>query len=147
MPGLKFLETKIQEETRPNYIKRAKPRPKEDLSEVLDIVQDILKSVQDEGETAVRRYSQKFDSWAPDSFKISPDDIKTARSKLPTTMAADIDYCQAQIRNFAEAQMKRLVEFEEETLPGVFLGQKVIPVASSGSYVPGGRYPIAVRLS
>lgn len=61
---------------------------------------------------------------------------------MPTTMADDIDYCQTQICNFAKAQMKRLVDFEEETLPGVFLGQKVIPIASSGSYVPGGRYPM-----
>ena len=126
----------------PSYLKRAKPRPKEDLSAVRDIVRDILESVQAEGAAAVRRYSKNFDNWAPDSFKIGPDDIKAARSKLPTTMAEDIDYCQTQIRNFAEAQMKRLVDFEEETLPGVFLGQKVIPVASSGSYVPGGRYPM-----
>jgi len=126
----------------PSYLKSAKPRPKEDLSAVRDIVRDILQSVQADGQEAVRRYSQNFDNWAPDSFKIGPDEIKAARSKLPTTMAADIDYCQAQIRHFAEAQMKRLVDFEEETLPGVFLGQKVIPVASSGSYVPGGRYPM-----
>ena len=126
----------------PSYLKSAKPRPKEDLSAVRDIVRDILESVQAEGEAAVRRYSRKFDSWAPDNFKISLDEIKGARSKLPTTMAEDIDYCQTQIRNFAEAQMKRLVDFEEETLPGVFLGQKVIPIASSGSYVPGGRYPM-----
>jgi sulfopropanediol 3-dehydrogenase len=133
---------KIQEETMTSYLKRAKPRPKEDLSAVRDIVREILASVQAEGEEAVRRYSHNLDNWAPDSFKISPDEIKAARSKLPATMAEDIDYCQTQIRNFAEAQMKRLVDFEEETLPGVFLGQKVIPVASSGSYVPGGRYPM-----
>jgi sulfopropanediol 3-dehydrogenase len=133
---------KIKEETMPSYLKSAKPRPREDLSAVRDIVRDILESVQAEGEAAVRRYSKNFDDWAPDRFKISPDEIKAARSKLPTTMAEDIDYCQTQIRNFAEAQMKRLVDFEEETLPGVFLGQKVIPVASSGSYVPGGRYPM-----
>ena len=126
----------------PNYLKSAKPRAKEDLSAVRDIVRDVLESVQAEGEAAVRRYSKKFDDWAPESFKISPDDIKSARSKLPTAMADDIDYCQTQIRNFAEEQMKRLVDFEEETLPGVFLGQKMIPVASSGSYVPGGRYPM-----
>ena len=126
----------------PNYLKSAKPRAKEDLSAVRDIVRDILESVQAEGEAAVRRYSKNFDDWAPESFKIGPDDIKSARSKLPTAMADDIDYCQTQIRNFAEKQMKRLVDFEEETLPGVFLGQKVIPVASSGSYVPGGRYPM-----
>jgi sulfopropanediol 3-dehydrogenase len=126
----------------PSYLKKAKPRTKEDLSSVRDIVRDILENVKADGEAAVRRYSRNFDDWAPDSFKISSDEISSARSKLPTTMAEDIDYCQAQIRNFAEEQMKRQVSFEEETLPGVFLGQKVIPVASSGSYVPGGRYPM-----
>ena len=125
-----------------SYLKEAKPRPKEDLSEVRETVRAILENVRNEGVEAVRRYSKNFDNWAPDSFKITRDEIEAARSKLPTTMVEDIDYCQAQIRNFAEEQMKRLVDFEEETLPGVFLGQKVIPVASSGSYVPGGRYPM-----
>ena len=120
-----------------NYLKEAKPSPKEDLSEVRETVREILESVKNEGVEAVRRYSKNFDNWAPDSFKITSDEIKAAKSKLPTTMVEDIDYCQAQIRNFAEEQMKRLVDFEVETLPGVFLGQKVIPVASSGSYVPG----------
>ena len=125
-----------------SYLKQAKPRPKEDLSEVKEMVREILENVKNEGVEALRRYSKNFDNWAPDSFKITRDEIEAAKSKLPTTMVEDIDYCQAQIRNFAEEQMKRLVDFEEETLPGVFLGQKVIPVASSGSYVPGGRYPM-----
>ena len=125
-----------------NYLKEAKPSPKEDLSEVRETVRDILESVKNEGVAAVRRYSKNFDNWAPDSFKITRDEMAAAESKLPTTMVEDIDYCQAQIKNFAEEQMKRLVDFEVETLPGVFLGQKVIPVASSGSYVPGGRYPM-----
>ena len=125
-----------------SYLKEAKPRPKEDLSEVRETVRAILENVKNEGVEAVRRYSKNFDNWAPDSFKITRDEIEAVKSKLPTTMVEDIDYCQAQIRNFAEEQMKRLVDFEEETLPGVFLGQKVIPVASSGSYVPGGRYPM-----
>ncbi len=124
------------------YLKAAKPRPKEDLSSVRQTVREILESVQDEGEAALRRYSKTFDNWTPESFKISRDEMRGARSKLPVTMAEDIDYCQTQIRNFAEAQMERLVDFETETLPGVHLGQKVIPVASSGSYVPGGRYPM-----
>jgi len=125
-----------------NFLKSAKPRPKEDFSAVRKTVREILENVQAEGETAVRRYSETFDNWAPESFKIGQDEMRDARSKLPVTMAEDIDYCQTQIRNFAEAQMERLVGFETETLPGVHLGQKVIPVASSGSYVPGGRYPM-----
>ena len=124
------------------YLKQAKPAPEEDLSQVRETVREILESVKTEGAEAVRKYSKNFDNWAPDSFKITPDEMAAAKNKLPATMVEDIDYCQVQIRNFAQEQMKRLVDFEVETLPGVFLGQKIIPVASSGSYVPGGRYPM-----
>jgi sulfopropanediol 3-dehydrogenase len=142
MPGSKFSKRRSEEKIMPKYLKEAKPRPKEDLSQVRDTVSEILESVRAEGVEAVRRYSKKFDNWAPDSFKVNQDMIRAARSQLPTTMVDDIDYCQTQIRNFAKEQMNRLIDFEVETLPGVFLGQKVIPVASSGSYVPGGRYPM-----
>jgi sulfopropanediol 3-dehydrogenase len=91
---------------------------------------------------AVRFYSKKFDGWEPRSFRLSADEIRAAKRALPASEIADIDFCQAQIRNFATEQMRRLVGFEVETLPGVHLGQKIIPVASSGSYVPGGRYPM-----
>lgn len=124
------------------YLKRAVERPEEDLSAVEDAVKEILEKVKKEGEAGLRYYSEKFDSWSPKSFKISHDEIQAARKRLPETEVEDIEFCQAQIRNFAEEQMKRLVDFEVETLPGVHLGQKVIPVASSGSYIPGGRYPM-----
>ena len=87
-------------------------------------------------------YSEKFDGWSPESFRISRDEINAAKSRLSPGMVEDIDFCQKQIRNFATEQMKRLQDFEVETMPGVFLGQKIIPVESSGSYVPGGRYPM-----
>ena len=124
------------------YIKKAKERPSEDLSDVTRTVQEIIRKVRQEGEAAVRYYSRKFDDWAPDSFKISPEEIEAARKKLTPGMKADIDFCQTQIRNFAREQMRTLRNLEVETLTGVFLGQKIIPVASSGSYVPGGRYPM-----
>jgi sulfopropanediol 3-dehydrogenase len=126
----------------PVYLKKAKERPAEDLSQVRETVRQIIEKVRREGEDAVRHYSEKFDQWAPKSFKISEDAMRSARDKLPVTMVEDIDFCQAQILNFAQEQMKRLADFEVETLPGVWLGQKVIPVASSGSYIPGGRYPM-----
>jgi len=124
------------------YLKAAQERPAEDLSRVRNTVREIIDRVKQDGEAAIRYYSEKFDQWSPDTFRVPEDDIRSARQKLPVSMVEDIDYCQAQIRNFAEEQMKRLVDFEVETLPGVWLGQKVIPVASSGSYVPGGRYPM-----
>ena len=124
------------------YLKRATEKPEEDSRAVQETVREILGRVRKEGEAAVRYYSQTFDQWAPTRFKISRDEILAAKKKLPVTEVEDIDFCQAQIRHFAEEQMKRLVDFETETLPGIHLGQKIIPVASSGSYVPGGRYPM-----
>jgi sulfopropanediol 3-dehydrogenase len=124
------------------YLKKAVKKPEEDTRAVQDTVRNILDRVKKEGEAAVRHYSKTFDDWSPKSFKISADEIKAARGKLPQTEIDDIDFCQEQIKKFAGEQMKRLVDFEAETLPGVHLGQKVIPVVSSGSYVPGGRYPM-----
>jgi sulfopropanediol 3-dehydrogenase len=124
------------------YLKRARERTAEDLSQVRDTVREIIDRVKRDGESAVRHYSQKLDRWAPRTFRVSEDEIRSVRKKLSVSMVEDIDFCQSQIRNFARQQMKRLIDFEVETLPGVRLGQKVIPVASSGSYVPGGRYPM-----
>jgi sulfopropanediol 3-dehydrogenase len=124
------------------YLKKAKQPPREDLTRVRETVREIIDKVRLEGEAGVRYYSSKFDNWSPKSFKISAEEMKAVKSQLASAMVEDIDFCQAQIRNFATEQMKRLVDFEIQTLPGVFLGQKVIPVASSGSYVPGGRYPM-----
>ena len=124
------------------YLKTAKERPTEDLSAVKDIVAEVLDKVRTEGESALRMYSEKFDKWSPASFKVSQDEIQKAKSQLPASMVEDIDYCQTQIRNFAQHQMDALKSFEVETLPGVHLGQKIIPAASAGSYVPGGRYPL-----
>jgi sulfopropanediol 3-dehydrogenase len=132
----------FKEVTMALYLKQAKERPAEDLSKVRETVREIIENVRRDGEAAVRNYSQKFDNWSPKNFRVSDDEMRSARAQLPKSMAEDIDFCQAQIRNFAKEQMKRLVDFEVQTLPGVWLGQKIIPVASSGSYVPGGRYPM-----
>jgi sulfopropanediol 3-dehydrogenase len=124
------------------YLKKAIPKPEEDLTAVRDTVREILARIKAEGEVAVRHYSKTFDQWDPKYFKISEDQIRAVKKQLPVSEVEDIDFCQAQIRNFAQEQMKRIVGFEAETFPGVHLGQKIIPVASSGAYVPGGRYPM-----
>jgi sulfopropanediol 3-dehydrogenase len=124
------------------YLKRAIDRPQEDISAVQTTVREILEKVKKDGIAAVRYYSGKFDNWSPKHFRVSKDEMETAKKKLPKGEVEDIDFCQAQVRNFAREQMKRLVDFEVETLSGIHLGQKVIPVASSGSYIPGGRYPM-----
>jgi sulfopropanediol 3-dehydrogenase len=124
------------------YLKKAIEKPQEDITAVQETVREILAKIKNEGEAGLRFYSEKFDNWSPKSFRVSEDEIRAAKSKLPATEVEDIDFCQAQIRNFAQEQMKRLVDFEVETVPGVHLGQKIIPVSCSGSYIPGGRYPM-----
>lgn len=124
------------------YLKTAIVKQQEDIQEVREAVFKILEEVKTKGEDAVRYYSTKFDNWSPKSFRVSEEDIRKAKRKLPVSMVEDIDFCQTQIRNFAREQMDRLQDFEVETLPGVHLGQKIIPVGSSGSYIPGGRYPL-----
>ena len=124
------------------YLKQAKEKPEEDIRAVQDTVREMLSRIKKEGEAAVRDYAKTFDKWEPKSFRVSPDDMRAVKKQLPVSEVEDIDFCQAQIRNFAKEQMKRLVDFEAETLPGVHLGQKIIPVSSSGAYVPGGRYPM-----
>lgn len=124
------------------YLKKAKERPEQDMQAVSDTVREILERVRREGEEAVRYYSKKFDNWDPPSFRVSKEEVDKARKSLSTLKKEDIDFCQEQIRNFAEKQREVIVDFEAETLPGIHLGQKIIPVDASGSYIPGGRYPM-----
>lgn len=124
------------------YLKKAKERPEQDMQAVSDTVREILERVRREGEEAVRYYSKKFDNWDPPSFRVSEEEVDKARKSLSTLEKEDIDFCQEQIRNFAEKQREVIVDFEAETLPGIHLGQKIIPVDASGSYIPGGRYPM-----
>jgi len=111
-------------------------------TELTETVRDIIADIEGRGETAVRELSLKFDNWAPDAFRLSEEQIaEVVRSVDPQTID-DIRFAQTQIRNFAEAQRATLTDLEVETLPGVFLGHRNIPVSSVGCYVPGGRYPM-----
>jgi sulfopropanediol 3-dehydrogenase len=105
-------------------------------------VEGILAEIEAGGDAAVRSLSQKFDSWAPASFKLSEPEIERAIAKLRKRDLDDIKFAQAQVRNFAQRQKETLRELEVETLPGVVLGHRHIPVSSIGCYVPGGRYPM-----
>lgn len=105
-------------------------------------VEAILEDIQARGDTAVRELSVKFDKWDPPSFRLRPDEITSLMNGLPTQVIEDIKFAQAQIRRFAEAQKSALRDVEIETLPGIRLGHKNIPVDSVGCYVPGGRYPM-----
>lgn len=105
-------------------------------------VETTLKDIETRGDAAVRDLSKKFDNWSPDSFRLSDEQIEAAVSRLPEQTIDDIKFAQAQIRKFAEIQRAALVDVEEETFPGVFLGHKNIPVNSVGCYIPGGKYPM-----
>ncbi len=106
------------------------------------IVQGILADVRENGMDAVRKYSKQFDNWDPASFDLSPEQIKKAGEQLAENVREDIGFCQEQVRGFARRQLETMKPLEVETLPGVVLGHKHIPVRAVGSYVPGGRYPM-----
>jgi sulfopropanediol 3-dehydrogenase len=111
-------------------------------AEVRARVEAILSDVEARRDAAVREYSEKFDAWSPASFKLSAAAIERAIAQVPRRDLDDIKFAQAQVRNFAEKQRATLQDLEVETLPGVVLGHKHIPVNSIGCYVPGGRYPM-----
>jgi sulfopropanediol 3-dehydrogenase len=106
------------------------------------LVEEMLESVTQNGDSAVREYSAKLDKWSPESFRLSDAEIKTIIATLPQQVIDDITFAQTQIRNFAQIQRASITDVEVETLPGVFLGHKNIPVNSVGCYIPGGRYPM-----
>lgn len=111
-------------------------------SKVRQVVEDVLADIDKRGDDAVREYSQKFDKWAPEQFKLGRADIDACYDRVSPRELEDIKFAQAQIRGFAEIQRAALVDVEHETMPGVILGHKNIPVNSVGSYVPGGKYPM-----
>ena len=111
-------------------------------AEVRARVEAILSDVEIRRDAAVREYSEKFDAWSPASFQLSAAAIERAIAQVPRRDLDDIKFAQAQVRNFAEKQRATLQDLEVETLPGVVLGHKHIPVNSIGCYVPGGRYPM-----
>ncbi len=109
---------------------------------VRDTVAGILEDVEARGDAALRELSEKFDKWSPPSFRLSEQEIEACLSKLTGRNIADISFAQEQVRRFAEAQKAALRDVEVETLPGVTLGHRNLPVESVGCYVPGGKYPL-----
>ena len=105
-------------------------------------VESILEDVAARGDTAIRELSVRLDKWDPPDFRLSREQIDVLITSLPAQVIEDIKFAQAQVRRFAEAQRAALRDIEVETLPGVRLGHKNIPVGSVGCYVPGGRYPM-----
>ena len=114
----------------------------ENSLQVRQTVEKILGDISARGEAAVREYSERFDKWAPPTFRLSKSEIEDCVRALPSQTLDDIRFAQTQIRNFALAQRAALRDVEVQTLPGVVLGHKNVPVNSVGCYVPGGRYPM-----
>lgn len=128
----------------PHYLKQASAvaaRPAE-LKKVRETVEALLADIEERGDDAVRELSAKFDNWAPDSFRLSQKEIDACFDQLSQEDLDDIDFAQTQVRNFAQAQRDTMLELETETLPGVVLGHKHVPIQSVGCYVPGGKYPL-----
>src|SRR5215470_7678126 len=111
-------------------------------AKVRETVEKILADIEARGEAAVRDLSQQFDNWAPKSFRLTEQEIERALGEVPKRDLDDIRFAQAQVRNFAQKQKDTLKDLEVETLPGVVLGHRHIPVNSIGCYVPGGRDPM-----
>ena len=111
-------------------------------AEIRETVQSILTDIEARGEAAVREYSERFDGWSPPSFRLADEQVEACVDSMPDEALADIRFAQEQIHNFAVAQRAALRDVEVETLPGVVLGHRNIPVESVGCYVPGGRYPM-----
>jgi sulfopropanediol 3-dehydrogenase len=109
---------------------------------VRETVESILVQVEERKDAAIRELSEKFDKWSPKDFHLSPSEVERAIAQVSKRDIEDIKFAQAQVRNFAQKQRDTMLDLEVETLPGVVLGHRHIPVNSIGCYVPGGRYPM-----
>lgn len=105
-------------------------------------VSEMLVAIERGGVNAVRNYSRELDDWDPPSFEVTPDQVTRASASLSDALKQSIEFAQAQVRNFAQRQRATLTDFEAETLPGVFLGQRQVPVGAVGAYCPSGRVPM-----
>ena len=126
------------------YLKQGKHEIVGDAADikVRDTVSGIIDAIRQRGDSAVREYSQSFDKWSPASFRLSAEDLDKIVKSVSLETLDDIRFAQEQVRNFATHQKAALKDIEVETLPGVRLGHKNVPVSSVGCYVPGGRYPM-----
>src|SRR5271157_838951 len=141
---LRSFNLQFEEEQMATYIKTKIPAEKIEAAEeqVRETVATIISDVAKRGDAAVRETSARLDKWSPPNFRLSQAEIEELIASLPEQTISDIRFAQAQVRRFAEEQRKALLDIEVETLPGVTLGHKNIPVNSVGCYVPGGRYPM-----
>jgi sulfopropanediol 3-dehydrogenase len=116
--------------------------PRGGSPEVRATVEAVLDDIRARGDAAVREYSEKFDRYAPESFVVGEEQLAEIMSRVPQQVVDDIVFVQEQVRRMAQKQLESLADFEIETMPGVLLGQKNVPVQAVGAYIPGGKYPL-----
>jgi sulfopropanediol 3-dehydrogenase len=126
----------------PEYLKQPPGGQAQARDEVKRTVEEMLDRIRREGPDAIRDYSRSLDKWDPPSFRVADEDVAAAGDQLAPELREHIAFAQDQIRAFAQRQRETLAPLEVETLPGVVLGHRHVPVAAVGSYVPGGRYPM-----
>jgi sulfopropanediol 3-dehydrogenase len=139
-----MVRRKMEIDMAVSYLKRGKSaseRSTDDQS-VQTTVREILADIEARGDAAVRELSEKFDKFSPASFRLSEGEIQSLMNRVSARDMEDIKFAQAQVRNFAQAQRNSIRDIEVETLPGVILGHKNIPVQSVGCYIPGGKFPM-----
>lgn len=126
------------------YLKQGKAQEEiaQNDAQVSETVRQTILKIEQEGDAAVRELSEKFDKWSPESFRLTDEQIGEIISQVPDQTIEDIKFAQSNVKRFAEEQRKSMIDIEVETLPGVILGHKNIPVNSVGCYIPGGRYPM-----
>jgi sulfopropanediol 3-dehydrogenase len=140
MPG--FESRAGERSSMARFLKEAAPEAAVDRQAIASKVAAILTAVRERGLDGVRRYSRELDDWDPPVFRLDESEIAGAKEAIRPEVLASLDYAHAQIQHFAELQRASLKEFREEVRPGTWLGQKLIPIANVGAYVPGGRYPL-----
>ncbi|PMN49163.1 histidinol dehydrogenase [Vibrio lentus] len=111
-------------------------------AQVRQTVENILSDIEKKGDSAVRELSEKFDNWFPEQFRLTDEQIQACVDALDESTKHDIEFAQTQVRNFAQIQRDSMHDVEVETMPGVVLGHKNVPVNSVGCYIPGGKYPL-----
>ncbi|CAH7209841.1 Histidinol dehydrogenase homolog [Vibrio chagasii] len=111
-------------------------------AQVRQTVENILSDIEKKGDSAVRELSEKFDNWSPEQFRLTDEQIQACVDALDESTKHDIEFAQTQVRNFAQIQRDSMHDVEVETMPGVVLGHKNVPVNSVGCYIPGGKYPL-----
>lgn len=124
------------------YLKQAAPQSRQDNRDLIDRVREMIADIEQNGDAAVRRYAAKLDGWNNPEFRVSQDEIATARKSLSETFKEDFAFCKKQVTDFAKRQRDSMAEFEAEFGNGITLGQKIIPIEVVGCYIPGGKYPL-----